>query len=117
MNNSIKHSYLLKKLWENISLKRKRKFKILVVLMIVSSFAEVLSIGAIIPFLGALTSPEYFQKYIENTILASKLELANKSNLTLWLTVTFCGATTLSCILRVALLRLSTRLSFETGAD
>ena len=51
---------LLFKLWHHMSLKRRHQFILLLVLMLVASFAEIISIGSVIPFLSALTSPENF---------------------------------------------------------
>ena len=46
------------RLWNHIDLCRRRQFGFLLVLMIFTAFAEVLSIGAVLPFLGALTQPD-----------------------------------------------------------
>ena len=48
---------LLRRLWFHISPRRRGQFTLLLVLMIFASFAEILSIGAILPFLGVLTAP------------------------------------------------------------
>ena len=45
------------RLWVQISNRRKRQFFLLMALIIFTSFAEVVSIGLIIPFLGAITNP------------------------------------------------------------
>ena len=49
---------LLKRLWHHISPRRRGQFGLLMVLMLLASFAEILSIGAVLPFLGVLTVPE-----------------------------------------------------------
>ena len=53
----------LKRLWQHISPQRRRQFGLLLVLMILSSFAEILSIGAIMPFLAILTNPHSFYSH------------------------------------------------------
>ncbi|MCX7249481.1 MAG: hypothetical protein NTX31_17740, partial [Burkholderiales bacterium] len=48
---------LLRRLWRHISSRRRGQFALLLVLMILVSFAEILSIGAVLPFLAILTDP------------------------------------------------------------
>ena len=50
---------LLKRLWHHLTQRRQRQFMLLMGLMLVSSFAEVVSLGAVVPFLGILTAPEH----------------------------------------------------------
>ena len=49
---------LLSRLWRHISPRRRGQFGLLLVLMVLASFAEILSIGAVLPFLAVLTAPE-----------------------------------------------------------
>ena len=48
---------LLRRLWHHISKRRRGQFGLLLGLMVLVSFAEIVSIGAVLPFLGALTAP------------------------------------------------------------
>ncbi len=89
----------------------------LLILMVIASFAEILSIGAVIPFLAVLTAPEriYQLPVARPFILAAGM--TNASQLLLPLTITFGIAAILSGAMRLLLLWASTRLSFATGAD
>ena len=49
---------LLKRLWAHITPRRRGQFALLLLLMVSASFAEILSIGAVLPFLAVLTAPE-----------------------------------------------------------
>ena len=49
---------LLKRLWRHVSTRRRRQFALLLVLMLLASFAEIVSIGAVLPFIGVLAAPE-----------------------------------------------------------
>lgn len=49
-------SRLYKQLWTKIAIARRYQFAMLLILMVLTSFAEVISLGAVLPFLGALTS-------------------------------------------------------------
>ena len=52
-------SSLLKRLWRHINQKRRIQLGLVFLLMIFASVAEIVSLGSIVPFLGALTSPEW----------------------------------------------------------
>ena len=49
---------LLARLWHHLSRRRKRQFVLLLGLMLASAFAEVVSLGAVLPFIGILTAPD-----------------------------------------------------------
>ena len=57
---------LLIRLWYHLTRRRRRQFGLLMVLMLVSAFAEVVSLGAVLPFLGILVAPE--QVFNERTL-------------------------------------------------
>jgi ABC-type bacteriocin/lantibiotic exporter with double-glycine peptidase domain len=108
---------LLKRLWRHVSPQRQVQFGLLLLLMLVASFAEILSIGAVLPFLGVLTAPErIFVMPIAQPII-SVLELTEPKQLLLPLTLAFGFAALFVGTMRLLLLWASTRLSFATGAD
>ena len=45
-------------LWSHLKRPRKIQFAVLLALMMLASMAEMISIGAVVPFLGALINPE-----------------------------------------------------------
>lgn len=107
---------LLGRLWRHISPKQKRLFILLLVLIVFTSFAEILSIGAVLPFLGVLTAPS---RVFEHPLLQpfiQTLGLTSANQLLLPLTVIFGLAALLAGAMRLLLLWFSTRLSFATGA-
>ena len=53
----------LQKLWPHLSKSRKKQFWLISILMVISSLSEIVSIGAVLPFLGVLTSPDQFFQY------------------------------------------------------
>ena len=108
---------LLRRLWNHISLRRRRQFGILLVLMLLTSFSEVLSIGAVLPFLGVLTSPErIFQMSAAQPVIQA-LNITEPTQLLLPMTVAFGASVLIAGAMRLLLLWGSTRLSFDTGAD
>lgn len=108
---------LLYRLWSHISQHRRRQFGLLSVLMVLASFAEILSIGSVLPFLGVLTAPERVFEHAAAQPLINALGLNAPEQLLLPLTLAFVTAALISGAIRLLLLWASTRLSFAIGAD
>ena len=85
--------------------------------MVVVSIMEVVSIGAIVPFLSVLTAPEQIYQHHLAQPLIKILEITEPSQLLLPLTIIFVMATLISATVRLLLLYALTRLSYATGAD
>ena len=85
--------------------------------MVTASFAEMLSIGATLPFLGVLTSPERIYNHHLMQPIIDILDLTAPHQLILPLTAAFIIAALISGVIRLALLYVMVRLSFITGAD
>jgi ATP-binding cassette, subfamily B, bacterial PglK len=108
---------LLRRLWPHISQQRRVQMGLLFLLMILASFAEVISIGAILPFLGALTAPDRIFALPKAQPFIDALSLTEPQELLLPLTVIFIFAALLSGLMRIVLLWMQTRLSHAIGAD
>ena len=85
--------------------------------MIIASLAEIISIGAILPFLGILTAPEQVYQYPLMQPVIQILALTEPRQLILPLTILFITAALLAGVIRLTLLYAMTRLSYATGAD
>jgi ATP-binding cassette, subfamily B, bacterial PglK len=85
--------------------------------MVCASFAEILSIGAVLPFLAVLTAPERIFQLPAAQPLIRAVGFTSASQLLFPLTITFGIAALISGSMRLLLLWASTRLSFATGAD
>ena len=108
---------LLARLWGHISVRRRRQFSLLAVLMVVSSFAEVLSIGAVFPFLGVLTSPQYVFEHPLAKPFLTLFNISSAEQLLLPITILFVVGVLVASGVRMCLLWATTRLSFAMGAD
>ncbi len=108
---------LLHRLWSHISARRRWQIGLLSVLMVLASFAEILSIGSIIPFLGVLTAPERVFSHPAVQPVIHALGVNAPVQLLLPLTFIFCIAALISGAIRLFLLWTSTRISFAIGAD
>lgn len=109
--------HLLKRLWQHISARRRWQFIALLILMVFASFAEVLSIGAVLPFLAVLTAPDKIFDISAIQSLVHILGITSANQLLLPLSLIFGGATLLAGVMRLLLLRVSIGLTFATGAD
>ena len=90
---------LLSRLWLHINPRRRVQFGFLFLIMILTSFAEVVSIGAVIPFLGALTSPEQIFVHPLAQPLINTLSLTEPDQLLLPLTIAFAIAALFSFLI------------------
>ena len=111
------HNSSLKKLWHHLTNRRQKQYRLLLVLMIVASLSEVVSVGAVLPFLGVLTAPEQVYQHPLMQPLIQILELEVPNQLVLPLTIIFIIAALLAGSIRLALLYVMTRVSYATGAD
>lgn len=85
--------------------------------MVLASFAEVVSVGAVLPFLGVLMAPEkVFEHHLTQPIIRI-FGLVEAHQLLLPLTAIFILAALFSGAMRLILLWAQTRLSFAIGAD
>lgn len=107
----------LARLYRHISSPLRKQFCLLLLLMILASFAEMISLASVMPFLAALTNPEkFFSNQLLHTIIGAA-GISNSTQALTLITLTFCLLIFLSGATRLALLRLSNRISFAVGAD
>ena len=108
---------LLGHLWHHIGPRRQRQFGLLLLLMLFASFAEIFSIGAVLPFLGVLTAPERVFEHAAAQPIVQSLGLTTPTQLLLPLTLIFGATALVAGAMRLLLLWAGTRLSYATGAD
>jgi ABC-type multidrug transport system fused ATPase/permease subunit len=110
-------SHLLRGLWHHISPRRRAQFGLLLALMVLASFAEIVSIGAVLPFLGVLTAPDNVFGHPLARPFIRMLSLTTPDQLLLPLTLAFGLAAFAAGAMRMLLLWASTHFSYATGAD
>lgn len=108
---------LLGGLWQSLCLRRRYQFGLLLLLMMFTSITEIISIGAVLPFLAILTSPEKLFLFPISFKLSQIFEVTNPNELLYPFTLFFCFAILASGAVRLALLWASSRFSFAVGAD
>jgi len=112
---------VLTKLWKQIPKYFQFRFLLLLFLAIASSLSEVVSIGAILPFLGAITDPQkifnspFFSGFI------SLIGITNSSEILLPVTIIFSASILIAGIMRLILLRtqisLNQKLAIVFGVE
>jgi ATP-binding cassette, subfamily B, bacterial PglK len=108
---------MIKELWQHLTKRRKKQFWALLILMIIASIMEIISIGAVVPFLGALTSPEQIYQHHLAQPLIQILKITNSSQILLPLTIIFVMAALIAATVRLLLLYALTRFSYAVGSD
>lgn len=108
---------LLLRLFQHVSPRRRAQFGLMIGLTVVTSFAEVISLGAVVPFIGILTEPE---RVFSSPILTNYIQwggIEKPADLVLPLVICFSFAAIAAAGLRLILLWFSIQLSNATGAD
>lgn len=109
--------HLIIRLWSHIELRRKKQLFVLFLVMITSSLTEIISIGAVLPFLGALAAPEMIFNHALAQPFLKFLNINKPQDVMLPLTLLFISATIISVLVRALLLWFQTRLSYAIGTD
>ncbi len=108
---------LLVRLWTHLSRRRQHQFVLLLCLMLVSAFAEVVSLGSVLPFLGVLTAPDKLFSQPHVAEMARSWGVVTVDQLVLPITVVFIAAALVAGAIRILLLWATTRLAVVSGAD
>lgn len=117
MNKTHNLSQLLIRLWHHVSVIRRCQFSLVLLLMITSAFAEVVSLGAVLPFIGVLVSPEqvFVHPLARSFILF--FEINSAQELVLPLTVGFIVTALVAGAMRIFVLWANSRLASAIGTD
>jgi len=108
---------LLFRLWSHLGHRRQQQVLLLLMLMVASAFFEVVSLGAILPFLGVLTAQEGAFSQPIVAYLARAFSITTPDQLVMPLALLFAGAALAAGGVRLLLLWTSNRLAFAAGAD
>lgn len=108
---------LLLRLSRHISLHRRYQFLGMLGLALAGSLAEVVSLGAVLPFIGILTQPEKVFSHPLMTGVVKTLGIARPEGLVLPLAAAFAATIIITAGLRLLLLWCNIRLANAAGAD
>lgn len=107
----------LPRLWAHFSNRRRRQLFALCGLMFLSSLAELVSLGSVIPFLAAMTAPERVFAHPAAVPFIEMSNIPSADRLLLPLALVFSGAAILAAGMKMLFVWASTRLAFAIGAD
>ena len=104
-------------LWSYINLNKRIQIYLLFILMLISSFAELVSIGSLIPFMGVLIDPDivFNNPNLKNIIRYLGIEKSNE--ILTFVTIMFIVAVIISCLIRSLLVFVQSRISYGIGED
>lgn len=108
---------LLIRLYRHVSNYRRKQFLLLLVLTILCSLAEVVSLGAVVPFISIITQPELLY---DSPLMASFIQLLGikeSKDLILPLVIIFIAISIIAGGLRILLIWVGVHIGNSTGAD
>jgi ABC-type multidrug transport system fused ATPase/permease subunit len=104
-------------LYGQLSPRRRLQFGLLFILMLISALAEVISIGAVFPFIGVLADPERIFKVQAVASFAAYAGMTEAKQLILPLTIAFALSAIVAGALRMFLLWVGTRICFACASE
>jgi ABC-type multidrug transport system fused ATPase/permease subunit len=108
---------LLLSIWGHLSRRRRIQLCLLLVVMLASGGAELVSLGAVLPFLAVLSDPERLWQLPLVQALAARVGFTQASELLLPATLVFAAVAVLAALIRLANLWLNARLAAAVGSD
>ena len=108
---------LLLGIWGHLSRRRRIQLGLLVVVMLASGVAELVSLGAVLPFLALLSDPERLWQQPLVKSLAGQVGFTQASEFLLPATLAFAAAAVLAALIRLANLWLSGHLAAAVGSE
>ena len=105
------------RLWTHLTKQRKIQFILFLVLTVLGSLLEVISLGAIIPFLAALSSPDKMLTFPIISDVLIYFSVTQPDEIMLFITILFVFAVFISGTIRLLILYVSPKLAFMTTHD
>ena len=112
-----RYGTLLRLLWRHVSPRRRVQLGLLVLLMLLSSLAELLTVASLVPFLAVLSDPAALWRLPWLRSAALALGFSGPQTLIFPVTLLLMGAGVASAAIRAANLYVNARLSALIGSD
>lgn len=107
----------LKLIWNSFGQRQKYKFIRIVLMLLVVSVAEVVSIGSMIPFLTIIVSPDTMVSNGKFSYLSNIIPINSNGEARLFVTLLFCFCVIVAGLLRIYYSNLCANFSYAAGAD
>ena len=98
---------LLYQLWNHIKNSKRIYFFFYILLTLLCAFAEILSLGSIIPFLTVFINPDKLLNYEPISFIINYLNIESSDQLLFPITLFFCATVLFSGLLKYLLLKLN----------
>lgn len=108
---------MLKDLYHHFTIHRKFQLFYLILLMIVTTFTEVVTIGAVLPFIAILTNPDKLLLHPYLKEFKVYFSIQNVNDLILSITVLFVLIVIISAFLRIVLAWCTSRITAAIGSE
>jgi ABC-type multidrug transport system fused ATPase/permease subunit len=108
---------LLRRIWGHLSRRRRYQLAVLLLVMLASGLAELVSLGAVLPFLAVLSNPQQLWQEPWIQALALRVSFSQPQQLLLPATAAFALAAVLAALIRLLNLWLNGRLAAAVGSD
>ncbi len=108
---------LLHGIWNHLTLRRRIQLGLLLLVMLASGGAELVTMGAVLPFLAVLSDPEQLWQQPLIQAMAVKVGYTEAGDLLLPATVAFSAAMVLAALIRLANIWLNGRFAAAVGSD
>jgi ABC-type multidrug transport system fused ATPase/permease subunit len=108
---------LLRRIWCHLSRRRCLQLAVLLLVMLASGLAELVSLGAVLPFLAVLSNPQHLWQQPLIQGLALRVGYSQPQQLVLPATAAFALAAVLASLIRLLNLWLNGRLAAAVGSD
>lgn len=108
---------LLQGIWRHLTHRRRMQLRSLLMVMLLSGLAELVSLGAVLPFLALLSDPRrlWQQPFVQT--LAMRVGFTSESQLVLPVSLLFAFAAVMAAFIRLSNLWLNVRLAAAVGSD
>lgn len=110
-------SQLYRRLWRQMSFRRRLQLGALALLMLAAAAAEIFSLGAVLPFLALLTAPDRIMEHEVFRAVSRWVGLNSREELLFFFTLTFAGAALVSAAVRLLAMWTQVRMANAIGAD
>lgn len=108
---------LLWRFWRHLTRRRQVQYCLVLALMLISAFAEMISLGAVIPFLGILVEPDKVLSQPLAVSVAKMFGMTSPTDLLRPFTIAFAIAAVIAGGIRMLVLWSSVRLAYAVGCD
>jgi len=111
------YTRLLSELFSHLSSRRKQQLGLLLLLMLVGSLAEIITIGAVVPFISLMANPEMAMNYPLLQDAFAVLGWSQPESLVLPMSIAFVAIVVLATGVRLLLTYVSNKIVFAIGHD